>query len=145
MFPQTKLQDAEILASQPKAKPYKLSEGGGLYLLVSPNGAKYWQMKYRFEGKERKYAIGVYPTVSIKAAIIARDRAKEVLRCGIDPVENRKQLKKAKAIRSTPPKVFEYTLHDDGSVTITKRKQSLTIAQMDIEALLHILKLSLKR
>ena len=56
MFPQTKLQDADLLAAKPK--PYKISEGGGLYLLVKPDGGKHWRMKYRIGGKERNYSIG---------------------------------------------------------------------------------------
>jgi len=49
-------------------KPYKMSDGGGLYLEVSISGGKYWRLKYRFDGKEKRLAIGVYPTVTLKDA-----------------------------------------------------------------------------
>jgi hypothetical protein len=54
--------------AKPKEKPYKLSAGRGLYLEVMPNGRKYWRMKYRFAGKERRLALGVYPETSLKDA-----------------------------------------------------------------------------
>ncbi len=56
-------------------KPYKVSAGGGLYLEVMPNGSKYWQMKYRFDGKEKRLAFGVFDTVDIKDACDKRDEA----------------------------------------------------------------------
>lgn len=143
MFPHSKLKDADILAAKPKSKSYKLSEGGGLYLLVTPYGAKYWRMKYRFAGKEKTYAIGVYPQVTIKMAIMARDDAKDSLSCGIDPSDNKKKVKQTKIARNSTPPVFEYIRHQDGGITFKKHKQSLTIAANEIELLLNILKLSL--
>ncbi len=47
--------------AKPREKPYKLSDGGGLYLLINPNGSKYWRLKYRHGGKEKNLALGVYP------------------------------------------------------------------------------------
>lgn len=62
----------EIDAAKPKEKPYKLSDGDGLYLEVMPNGSRYWRLKYRFGGKEKRLALGVYPDVR---APDARDKA----------------------------------------------------------------------
>lgn len=52
----------------PADKPYKLADGGGLFLLVQPNGSKLWRMKYRFAGKERLLSFGAYPAISLSAA-----------------------------------------------------------------------------
>jgi len=72
----------------------KLFDGGGLFLLVTKSGGKYWRMKYRFAGKEKLLAIGVYPAVSLKQAREKRDEAKQLLSEGIDP-SNRRKLEKA--------------------------------------------------
>ncbi len=65
----------QIQTAKPKDKEYKLSDERGLYLLVKPNGARYWRMKYRFAGKEKKLSIGVYPDVSLADARVKRDEA----------------------------------------------------------------------
>lgn len=57
-----KLTARQVETAKPKEKPYKLADGGGLYLLVNPNGKRYWRLKYRSLGKEKLLAIGVYPT-----------------------------------------------------------------------------------
>ncbi len=59
------LTDASIKNAKPTDKEYKLSDGGGLYLLVKPNGGKYWRIKYYFLGKEKLLALGVYPDISL--------------------------------------------------------------------------------
>lgn len=74
-----------INAATPKEKDYKLSDEKGLFLLVTKTGRKYWRMKYRFAGKEKKLSIGVYPEVSLKDAREARDKARQQLANNIDP------------------------------------------------------------
>lgn len=64
-----KLTVKQIDSSKPKEKDYKLSDGGGLYLLVKTNGGKYWRLKYRIDGKEKLLAIGIYPTVKRRFTI----------------------------------------------------------------------------
>lgn len=73
--------------------PYKLSDGQGLYLLVQPHGARLWRLKYRHGGKEGVYAIGVYSEVSLADARAERDRAREWLRAGKDPIIERRTAK----------------------------------------------------
>ena len=63
-----KLTEAAAKQAKPKDKPYKLPDGGGMYLEVMPTGSKYWRLKYRYGGKEKRLAFGVYPVVSIAAA-----------------------------------------------------------------------------
>ena len=81
---------------QAKDKPYKLSGGRGMYLLVNPNGSKYWRFKYRFAGKEKVLAIGVYPDLSLSDANEIRDEARKLLAKKIDPNEEKKALKLAR-------------------------------------------------
>lgn len=80
-----KLTDKQIKAASPAEKPYKMSDGRGLYLLVNPNGSKYWRLKYRFQGKEQKLALGIYPEISLKQARTQSDEARQHLSNGINP------------------------------------------------------------
>jgi integrase len=76
------------------AKTLKLFDGGGLFLEVRTNGARYWRLKYRFGGKEKALSFGVYPEVSLAEARTRRDKARAQLRDGIDPSAERKQEKR---------------------------------------------------
>ena len=89
------LTDTAIKNTKPRSKAYKLSDGGGLYLEVSPAGGKLWRLKYRIQGKEKRLSIGTYPAVSLKDARNRRDEAKELLAQGIDPGERKKEAKAA--------------------------------------------------
>jgi len=80
-----KLTDSQVKSAKPKEKPYKLADGAGMYLLVTPSGSKYWRMKYRFRGKEKVAAFGVYSDVSLKDAREARRNARNFLKDKIDP------------------------------------------------------------
>jgi len=85
------LTDPKIKTSKPKEKDYKLADEKGLFLLIKKTGAKYWRLKYRYNGKEKLLAFGVYPDVSLKDARSKRDEAKKLLQDGIDPSEHKKQ------------------------------------------------------
>jgi integrase len=81
-------------AKCPEGKPrLRLADGFGLYLEVLPNGGKYWKLKYRFAGKEKKLAFGVYPEVGLKLARERRTKAREQLADGIDPGQAKKAAK----------------------------------------------------
>ena len=84
-----KLKASQVKAAQFSDRPFKLSDGGGLYLHVQKSG-KYWRQKYRFMGKERVFSIGVYPQISLADARLGRDRAKEQINRNIDPVDHRR-------------------------------------------------------
>ncbi len=94
------LTNAAIRNAKPSEKPVKLFDGGGLYLEVSPTGGKWWRIKYRFGGKEKRLSLGVYPDVNLKDARNRRDAARKLLADGIDPGENRKAQKAAKQDRA---------------------------------------------
>lgn len=84
--------DIKAKAATPRldGKPRKIAAGNGLYLWVMPNGAKYWRFKFRYAGKEKLLALGVYPATSLKAAIAETEKARALLRAGEDPSEKRK-------------------------------------------------------
>ncbi|EPK0093328.1 tyrosine-type recombinase/integrase [Klebsiella pneumoniae] len=91
-----KLTARQVDTSRPKDKPYKLSDGGGLYLLVNPNGSRYWRLKYRIAGKEKLLALGVYPDITLAEARQKRADAKKVLAAGGDPGQEKQEEKQAK-------------------------------------------------
>ncbi|ONZ18663.1 tyrosine-type recombinase/integrase, partial [Burkholderia cenocepacia] len=88
------LTDTTIRNTKPAEKPVKLFDGGGLFLLVTPAGQRYWRLKYRAAGKEKLLALGVYPDVTLAAARRKRDEAREKLAAGIDPGEAKKAEKR---------------------------------------------------
>jgi integrase len=79
------LTDAKARKAKPEPKAYKLSDGGGLFLLVNPNGSKLWRYKFRLDGKEGLYSIGVYPDISLSQAREQHQQARSLVAKGINP------------------------------------------------------------
>lgn len=94
------LTDAKVRALKPRDKPYRLGDAGGLYVEVATNGSRYWRMKYRVAGKEKRLAFGVYPDVSLADAREKRDAAKKILAAGGDPSETKKAEKLAQKLNA---------------------------------------------
>src|SRR6516165_3568008 len=84
------LKDVAVRNAKPSARPKKLSDGGGLHILIQPTGGKLWRLAYRFAGKQKTLALGVYPAVSLKEARRLQDEAKKLLARSIDPSMQRK-------------------------------------------------------
>ncbi|EPU1047493.1 integrase arm-type DNA-binding domain-containing protein [Raoultella ornithinolytica] len=84
------LTDIKVRTAKPTDKQYKLTDGNGMHLLVHPNGSKYWRLQYRFGGKQKMLALGVYPDVSLADARARRDEARKLLANGIDPGDKKK-------------------------------------------------------
>ncbi|WP_067984066.1 tyrosine-type recombinase/integrase [Neptuniibacter pectenicola] len=91
----------EAQAATPREKEYKLSDEKGLFLLIKTNGAKYWRMKYRFQGKEKLLSFGVFPEITLKKAREKRDEARLLLADGIDPSAHKKANKASEKLRAT--------------------------------------------
>ena len=89
------LTDLKLKAAQPAAKPYHLTDGHGLFLVVHRNGSKLWRWKYRFHGEYRLMAFGSYPLISLADARVAHAAARAELHRGIDPMAERKAGKHA--------------------------------------------------
>ncbi|HDR9051959.1 TPA: integrase arm-type DNA-binding domain-containing protein, partial [Burkholderia vietnamiensis] len=88
--------DIRIGRAKADNKPTKLTGGDGLYLLVRPSGSKLWRYKYRIAGKENVFAIGEYPTISLQAARVARDDARELVKMGLHPLHARQEVLSAR-------------------------------------------------
>ena len=84
------LSDAKIRSLKPREKAYKVSDDRGLYLLVNPNGSRWWRFKYSFGGKERGLSLGVYPDVPLKYTREHREEARQLVARGVDPSVERR-------------------------------------------------------
>lgn len=94
------LSDRACQNAKPKAKIYKLADDKGLYLEVKPMGGRYWRLKYRLDGKEKRLAFGVYPEVSLLEARQKRDAARKLIADGIDPIEAARDQKEERALKA---------------------------------------------
>ncbi|MDR3389875.1 MAG: integrase arm-type DNA-binding domain-containing protein [Rudaea sp.] len=94
------LTDTAIRNAKPPAKPQRLFDAGGLYLELSPNGGKWWRLKYRHGGKEKRLSLGTYPDTSLADARAKRDAVRKLLVTGVDPAEQRKAEKAAGSERA---------------------------------------------
>ena len=114
------LTDLQIRQAKQKENQYKLNDGNGLYLLVHPNGSKYWRMKYRFDNKEKTLSFGVWPEVSLKAAREKLSESRTKIQAGFNPIELKRekklirlQSKKAQSIIETKKiNTFDKVAHE---------------------------------
>ena len=84
------LTDIKVRTAKPTDKQYKLTDGSRMHLLVHPNGSRYWRLQYRYGGKQKMLALGVYPEVSLADARARRDEARKLLANSIDPGDKKK-------------------------------------------------------
>src|ERR1700733_1776989 len=94
------LSDAKARNAKPRPKPYKMSDGEGLFLVVMPSGSKYWRLRYFFQGKEKLLALGVYPEITLADARHRRAEARKVLAAGNDPGEAKKKAKRLGVLKA---------------------------------------------
>lgn len=94
------LTDIAIRNAKSKEKSYKLTDGDGMFLLISSNGSKLWRLKYRFEGKEKLLALGSYPEVSLIKAREKRAAIRKLLSEGLDPSLVRKEAKRERRLNA---------------------------------------------
>ncbi|EGD04505.1 integrase family protein [Burkholderia sp. TJI49] len=110
----------------------RLFDGGGLYLEIAPSGGKWWRLKYRFGGKEKRYSLGVYPEVTLATARKKRDEAREKLAAGIDPGEAKKAEKRASLLAAANS--FEVVARgwmDERKTTVEPAQHAKTLARME--------------
>lgn len=94
------LNDMACRNAKPRLKPYKISDGAGMYLEVHPNGRRYWRLKYYYEGKEKRIALGVYPETSLLDARNKRAEIRKELEKGNDPSMLRQEEKRLQTYQS---------------------------------------------
>jgi integrase len=131
------LTDAKCRAAQPGAKLQKLTDGGGLQLWVQPSGARLWRLAYRFGGKQKLLALGVYPTISLARARQAREDAKRLLANGADPTSEKKRRKQEHTNAVTFRAIADEYLtklkrEGRADATITKTEWLLAFADADL-------------
>lgn len=102
------LTDIKVRTTKPSDKPFKLTDGHRMHLLVNPNGSKYWRLQYRFDDKQKVLALRVYPIVSLGEARRKRDKAKKLASDGIDPSKK----KKVDKIEQSEAMTFEAVARD---------------------------------
>ena len=104
------LTDKEIKGAKPKNKEYKLFDGRGLYLSITPKGQKWWRLKYLFNNRERRISLGVYPQVSLAKARAKREELRKMIADGIDPSQERKAQKEQSRIDEVKKANTFYTI-----------------------------------
>jgi integrase len=129
------LTDTAIRHAKPRQAPFKLSDGGGLHLLVQPNGSRLWRLAYRFAGKQKTISCGIYPAVTLAMARARRDAAKRLLADGVDPSAQRKAERRAMA----PAEAFG-TVADEWLVTKMQRENKAPRTLDRARWLLRVLK-----
>lgn len=128
------LTDIAIRKAKPAEKPVRLADEKGLYLEIAPGGGKWWRLKYRFGGKEKRLSLGVYPEVGLKEARDLRDAARELLGKGVDPSTNRKAQKVAQASHGDSFQVvgLEWFEKFNGPWAESHRKRTRRLLERDI-------------
>lgn len=133
------LTDTAIKAAKHGAKPIKLFDERGLFLLLQPSGGKLWRLKYRILGKEKKLSLGIYPDVTLKEARKRRDEARTLLANGADPASVKsEQAKSAKRNAANTFKAIADEFIDKSAkegraaVTIKKTRWLLSLLESDL-------------
>ncbi len=129
-----KLSDLECKAAKPKEKPYKLADGYGMYLEIRPTGARYWRLKYRFGGKEKLLALGVYPLIALKEARARRDDARRLLDQDVDPglAKKERRLKAYEDAENTFEKLAR-DWHDNWKQDKTPKHAAAILSRFEID------------
>jgi integrase len=127
--------DAAFRSAKPREKPFKLSDGGGLFLLVQPNATKLWRLAYRYDGKQKLLALGQYPVISLADARIKRDAAKKLLADGVDPSIERKterrtaQMSRRNTFKAVAEELMvKFAAEKDAPTTLKKKEWLLDFA-----------------
>ncbi len=128
-----------VRAAPPKNKAYRLFDEKGLYLEVMPNGSKYWRFKYRFNGKDKRLAFGVFPEVSLSDARAMRDDARKLVSAGNDPAFIKKEEKRQRMLRSIHTfEAVARTWHKDHDVRWSPHYSANIIHRLETDIFPHI-------
>ena len=138
------LTDSHARNAKPKERPYKLTDGHRLFLLVKPNGKKSWRYRYRIGGGENMFAIGDYPQLGLKQARESRDQARALVKNGIHPAAHRKAERLVGALAAgawsslaTPASLLTLPDAIAGAETSRPSAATVTIVYLNIRLLLQ--------
>ena len=118
--------------AKPGDKAYKMSDGRGMFMEVRPNGAKYWRMRYRYNGKQKLLALGVYPDVSLKLAREKREDARKLLENGVDPSQHKQESRRQAQLNAA--NTFEAIArewHDNNKHVYSQRHAQTILYRLD--------------
>ena len=128
------LTDAIVANAAPRDCVYKLASEKGLYLLVNPNGSRYWRFDYRFEGKRKTLSMGIYPEISLDIARTRRDEARELLAQHVNPAEVRKQVRSSAVAKIRQPSL-QFSMTDSGGLLIENKSGKMVLNAEQVIAL----------
>jgi len=129
-----KLTDVAIRKAKPADKPVKMTDGDGMYIEVQPSGAKYWRLKYRIDGVEKRLSLGVYPEVSLADARRRREDARRLIAAGTDPSKIRKADKAAQAEKVEASRLADAGLPGPGTFEFVAREWLKTVHEAKVSA-----------
>lgn len=129
------LTDFRLRSAVARPKPYKLGDGGGLYVEVMPTGRRLWRMKFTRDGKDSRVSFGAYPGVSITMARAERDRVCQLISEGLDPVDVKREQASTLRAENPPRHRFKLSMNADGALTITKSSKALILNLAQVAAL----------
>lgn len=132
----TPLTDIQVNKAKPRDKSYKLTDGGGLYLLISPTGGKLWRMDYRYAEKRKTLSFGPYPDVSLATARKRRDDARKLLADNVDPGDEKKVLReKEKERRANTFKKLALEWHERQIDHLAQRTRDQVMRRLNRDVL----------
>lgn len=132
------LTDTKVRNAKPQEREYKLFDGGGLFLFVTPSGGKLWHFKYRFDGKEKKLALGSYPEVSLLDARQRHDDARRLLVNNVDPGAVRKAQKQANVEETETFEVIAREWHNKFMTTWEKSHYERVLSRLERDVFPHL-------
>ena len=126
------LSETKVRTAKPKKSPQKLFDGGGLFLLVTPSGGKLWNLKYRFNGKEKKLSLGSYPEISLAEARQRREEARTLVANEVDPGEIKKAQQAAESAQADTFEVIAREWHSRFAPTWAKSHAGKIIRRFEL-------------
>ena len=112
-------------------KRTRLTDGDGLYLIINPNGSKWWRFDYQFDGKRKTLSMGVYPIINLSKARETRDKARELLANGINPSDLRKAAKISEKAVSNTQSDERFLIDNEGALTLKLGRRTIVLTQAE--------------
>lgn len=128
------LTDTVVASATRRDRPYKCADEKGLFLLINPNGSRWWRFAYRFGGKYKSLSLGVYPDVSLDLARAKRDEARALLTEGINPSEVRKQ-NRLQIVAKIKRPVLQFSITESGGMFVENRNGKMLLSAEQVAAL----------
>lgn len=129
------LTEERIAGLAPRDRPYKVSDGHNLYLLVEPTGKKRWRMDFRLRGRRNTVAFGNYPDLSLADARQQCVDANRLIGEGVDPIELKRQQRQQTQAAAPAKRTFHLSMNDQGGMVIENRSHRMALSAQQVAAL----------